>query len=57
MPRSRSFARVVSSISTLATSIEASPPPTTSTSSAGSKTGPCQSFSPAWLNQMTKGFW
>ena len=40
MPRSRSFARVVSSISAFTTSIEASPPPTTIAPSRGSKTGP-----------------
>ena len=40
MPRSRSFARVVSSISTFTTSIDASPPPTTIAPSRGSKTGP-----------------
>ncbi len=40
MPRSRSAARVVSSISTFATSIEARPPPTTMASSGGSNVGP-----------------
>ena len=40
MPRSRNFARVVSSISTFTTSIDASPPPTTSAPSRASNTGP-----------------
>ena len=40
MPRSRSFARVVSSISAFATSIEARPPPITRAPSCGSNTGP-----------------
>ena len=40
MPRSASFARVVSSISAFTTSIEASPPPTTSAPSCGVKRGP-----------------